>query len=57
MTVAVRLVALYFGQPVWRFLVEYLPLWLAPNLVTLIGLGFMLFGYLVVYYYAPLISV
>ena len=26
-------------QPFWRWLVEQMPLWLAPNLITIIGLG------------------
>ena len=30
--------------PFWNWCVELLPLWLAPNLVTLIGFGLMIFG-------------
>ena len=28
--------------PYWNWCVEFLPLWLAPNLVTLIGFGFVI---------------
>jgi len=37
----------------WRFAVEYLPLTLAPNMVTLIGLLFILLSYLVSLYFDP----
>lgn len=30
--------------PFWNKCVEYLPLWLAPNLVTFLGFGFMIFA-------------
>jgi ethanolaminephosphotransferase len=30
--------------PFWNWCVELLPLWLAPNLVTLIGFGLMILG-------------
>ena len=33
--------------PFWNKTVEYFPLWLAPNLITLIGTGWLVLGYLV----------
>ena len=33
--------------PVWNQIVEYFPLWLAPNLITLIGTAWLVLAYLV----------
>eukprot|EP00798_Chlamydomonas_sp_ICE-L_P032530 gene32530-17245_t len=33
--------------PMWNFLVELLPMWLAPNLVTLTGLSAVFAAYLI----------
>ena len=33
--------------PFWNRTVEFFPLWLAPNLITLIGTGWLVLGYLV----------
>jgi len=32
-----------FMQPWWNFVVELMPLWLAPNLITIIGLAVNVF--------------
>ena len=32
----------YVLTPFWNKVVEYVPMWMAPNLVTLIGLGFVI---------------
>ena len=37
----------------WNAFVELLPLWLAPNLVTLIGFFFILGNVALMYYYVP----
>eukprot|EP01100_Stratorugosa_tubuloviscum_P010640 TRINITY_DN4597_c1_g1_i1.p1 TRINITY_DN4597_c1_g1~~TRINITY_DN4597_c1_g1_i1.p1 ORF type:complete len:418 (+),score=138.46 TRINITY_DN4597_c1_g1_i1:89-1342(+) len=42
------LIANYIMQPIWRRLVNLLPVWMAPNLVTLLGFGFIIASYLVV---------
>eukprot|EP01117_Protostelium_nocturnum_P016081 TRINITY_DN6303_c0_g1_i3.p1 TRINITY_DN6303_c0_g1~~TRINITY_DN6303_c0_g1_i3.p1 ORF type:complete len:234 (+),score=56.81 TRINITY_DN6303_c0_g1_i3:49-750(+) len=43
-------------QTWWVFLVQYLPLWLAPNLITLLGLGFIFLSFSVQFYYCPLLE-
>lgn len=40
-------------NPFWNAAVEYLPLWLAPNLVTLGGALHCLVSYVLTWYYAP----
>eukprot|EP01090_Pellita_catalonica_P019291 TRINITY_DN6498_c0_g1_i2.p1 TRINITY_DN6498_c0_g1~~TRINITY_DN6498_c0_g1_i2.p1 ORF type:complete len:325 (+),score=16.71 TRINITY_DN6498_c0_g1_i2:58-1032(+) len=50
------LLAYYVGQPWWRFCVEYLPLWMAPNLVTMIGFMFNISAFLLQAYYCPTIT-
>lgn len=47
------LIANYVFQPFWRKAVNILPLWVAPNLVTLIGFFFIIISYLAVAYYVP----
>jgi ethanolaminephosphotransferase len=47
------LVAYYIGQPFWRWAVSLLPYWMAPNLVTLIGLGGIALSYACVCSLAP----
>lgn len=37
----------------WNWSVELLPLWLAPNLVTLLGLLFMVAAAILVVFYSP----
>ena len=51
------LLANHVFQPFWRAAVEYMPINMAPNLITLVGLSFMLFGYTTVYIYAPALQV
>jgi choline/ethanolamine phosphotransferase len=40
-------------QPYWNWLVSKLPLWLAPNLITIIGLLVNILTSLVLMYYNP----
>jgi ethanolaminephosphotransferase len=40
-------------QPMNAFLIRFVPIWAAPNLLTLSGLMLMVIGYLMTYYYAP----
>lgn len=49
------LVARHVMQPFWTRAVNYLPLWMAPNLVTLTGFVFIILSYLVTSYYHPAI--
>jgi ethanolaminephosphotransferase len=37
----------------WDFAVKFLPLWLAPNLITLLGLGHLWGGALLVVAFSP----
>jgi ethanolaminephosphotransferase len=47
-------IANYVLQPFWRWLVEYLPDWMAPNLITLLGFIGVVIAYLIlVVWYAP----
>ncbi|RKU44625.1 hypothetical protein DL546_007175 [Coniochaeta pulveracea] len=43
----------YILKPWWNFCVELLPLWLAPNMVTLIGFGFILINVVFLVLYMP----
>ena len=47
------LVYVHFCSPLADFLVRFLPLWLAPNVITLLGLALSLSGHLLVLIYAP----
>lgn len=49
------LIANYVMQPFWRYVVEFLPLWLAPNLVTLLGFFAIVGSYLLLASFTPLI--
>jgi len=40
-------------QPWWNFVVSLMPMWLAPNLITIIGLAVNVFTSLVHLYYCP----
>ena len=40
-------------QPFWNGVTELLPRWLAPNLITLTGLGFLFAAYLLTIAYMP----
>jgi len=46
------IVAAYL-QPWWNMAVTWLPLWMAPNLVTLWGFAFIIISYLLSAYYSP----
>ena len=43
-------------NPLYGFLVEYIPIWMAPNLLTVLALAFTLAGYLAVCLHAPNLS-
>lgn len=44
----------YVLSPLAAYCVEHLtPTWLAPNAITLMGLGWMVLSYLVIWYYCP----
>ena len=43
----------YFCSPLADFLVKLMPMWLAPNVITLLGLAISLAGYILVHFYAP----
>lgn len=45
----------YFLKPFWQKFVHIFPLWMAPNVVTLSGLGFIIINLLTVFYYDPLL--
>jgi len=47
------LVANYIMQPFWRWVVNFLPTFMAPNLVTLVGFVFILISYLTLACYCP----
>jgi len=47
------ILANYVMQPFWRYSVNYLPTWMAPNLVTLIGFLFIFISYFTTVYYIP----
>ncbi len=40
-------------QPFWRWLVEQMPMWLAPNLITTIGLIINVFTCSILFLYSP----
>eukprot|EP00794_Sanderia_malayensis_P012172 gene12172-13428_t len=42
-----------FFQPYWRFVVELMPLWLAPNLITILGLFCNVASSLLLVYFSP----
>ncbi|KAI8336590.1 CDP-alcohol phosphatidyltransferase-domain-containing protein [Chlamydoabsidia padenii] len=43
----------YILRHYWNWAIELFPLWIAPNLITLIGLFFMIFNVILVCVYAP----
>lgn len=47
------LLAKYVFQPFWNRVVNLLPLWIAPNLVTLAGFFFIVLSYVLIYAYIP----
>lgn len=40
-------------QPWWNYVVSFMPMWLAPNLITIIGLAINVFTSLIMLYYCP----
>lgn len=40
-------------QPFWNGIVNFLPLWLAPNLITLIGIFALVVAYVITLFYLP----
>ena len=50
------LMYIYFCSPLAEKLVSYMPPWLAPNVITLLGLALSLAGYALVCLYAPTFS-
>lgn len=47
------LVLKYITNPIYNKIVTYIPLWVAPNLITLSGLGCSWISYWVFFYYCP----
>ncbi|KAI7848037.1 hypothetical protein BDC45DRAFT_491021 [Circinella umbellata] len=43
----------YILSHYWNWAITLFPMWIAPNLITLIGLGFMATSILLVFYYVP----
>jgi ethanolaminephosphotransferase len=43
----------YILQPYWSWCVQFFPLWMAPNLITLIGLGFVVANAFLAAYLVP----
>ncbi|SCU87742.1 LAFA_0E08548g1_1 [Lachancea sp. 'fantastica'] len=50
------LVTKYVLKPFWTQFAKIFPLWMAPNLITLSGLGFIIVNVLTVLYYDPTFS-
>ena len=46
-------IANYILQPYWRWATTLFPLWMAPNLITLLGFFFILFNLLLCMWYSP----
>jgi len=46
------LIAKYIMQPFWNWVVQFLPLTVAANLVTVVGFAFIIWGYLFIALYA-----
>ena len=42
-----------FFQPFWKWLVTKIPLWMAPNLITFVGLVINVFATLLLIYFDP----
>lgn len=40
----------------WNYCVEFTPLWLAPNIITLVGLLCNILMYLIIYFYCPTLT-
>lgn len=46
----------YVFKPFWRKFATIFPLWMAPNLVTLLGFCFIIFNVLTTFYYDPYLN-
>ncbi|XP_011623785.1 choline/ethanolaminephosphotransferase 1 isoform X2 [Amborella trichopoda] len=49
-------VAKYILQPFWSYCVNLFPLWIAPNVITAVGLSFILTSAFLSYVYSPLLD-
>jgi len=47
------IVAKYLGQPFWNWSVQFLPITMAPNLVTLVGFVFIIISYVLMAPFSP----
>uniref|UniRef100_A0AC35TS37 Ethanolaminephosphotransferase 1 n=1 Tax=Rhabditophanes sp. KR3021 TaxID=114890 RepID=A0AC35TS37_9BILA len=47
--------SVYISHPFWNWLVNFFPIWLAPNLITLVGASFVMGCYFLVCFMDPLI--
>ncbi|KAI9222539.1 CDP-alcohol phosphatidyltransferase-domain-containing protein [Blastocladiella britannica] len=47
------LVSKYILQPYWNWLITLVPMWMAPNLVTLIGFGFIVANLCLTLWFSP----
>lgn len=50
------IVSSYVLKPFWRKFALVFPMWMAPNVVTLLGFGFIIFNVLTALYYDPSLS-
>jgi len=48
--------SIYVLQPYWNYMIRFVPRWIAPNLITLVGFAGLLLNYLVVAYHLPLME-
>jgi ethanolaminephosphotransferase len=46
-------IANYILQPYWKWAVSLFPLWMAPNLITLLGFVFVLCNFIIALIYQP----
>ncbi|KAL3868920.1 hypothetical protein ACJMK2_041672 [Sinanodonta woodiana] len=47
------LVSVYITHPFWNWVVEFMPLWVAPNLLTITGFAQLLVNFALLSYYDP----
>jgi ethanolaminephosphotransferase len=46
-------VSKYILQPYWSWAVTLFPMWIAPNLITLLGFGFIIVNFVICVIYMP----
>lgn len=46
-------IANYILQPYWRWATTLFPLWIAPNLITLLGFAFIVFNFILCMLFIP----